>query len=194
MYRDVEVPFPLPLVLLSHPLHSDSSLGQGEGLSIDTPSLDWTSDRGVRNDIATAIATPYNQASSSSSPTPSSPTSSCTEAPVHAEHSVNISPSQDTYLAHLDAAVTMTSSTSERDCVASRIDRHSHTDMEIDMDYTEREGEMKREMEEGQGDIAISIAIAEQWTACVHCTTDNPPNAARCEVCFGALSDAGRGL
>jgi hypothetical protein len=178
-------------VLLSRPLHSDSSLNHGEGEveSLDARSLEWASERGQRDNIATAIATPYNQAHSSSSSLPSSPFPSCTGQPVHAEHSINSAPSRDSYLATLDAAVTITSSTVERDCVASRIDTHAEgdVDMDMDMDYAEGVGEGERE----QGDI--SIVVAEQWTACVHCTTDNPPHAVRCEVCLGALSDAGRG-
>lgn len=158
----------------------------GLGESLDMRRLEWSSEQGQRIDIATAIATPYNQARSSSSSRPSSPSSSCTGTPIRAEHSISNAPSQNTYLASLDAAVTVTSSTVERDCVASRIDTHAHTDMDTDIDYTDGDGEGE------QGDV--SIAVAEQWIPCIHCTTDNPPHAARCEVCFGSLSDAGRGL
>jgi hypothetical protein len=171
--------------VLSHPLHSDSSLGHGEGEveSLDAQSLEWASEQGQRDNIATAIATPYNQSHSSSSSLSSSTYSSCTGPPIHAEHSINSVPSRDTYLATLDAAVTVTGSAIERDCIASIID----TLVEGDVDVDHAEGEGDRE----QGDI--SIVVAEQWTACVHCTTDNPPHAARCEVCLGVLSDAGRG-
>jgi hypothetical protein len=176
-------------MLLSRPLLYDSSLNHGEEEveSLDARSLEWALERGQRDNIATAIATPYNQAHSFTSSLPSSPFSSCTGQPVHAEHSINSAPSRDSYLATLDAAVTMTSSTVQRDCVASRIGIHAEGDVDVDMDYAEGVGEGERE----HGDI--SIVVAEQWTACVHCTTDNPPHAARCEVCFGALSDAGRG-
>jgi hypothetical protein len=33
----------------------------------------------------------------------------------------------------------------------------------------------------------VAVAVAEQWVSCVHCTMDNPPEAMRCEVCFGSL-------
>jgi hypothetical protein len=33
----------------------------------------------------------------------------------------------------------------------------------------------------------VPVVVAEQWISCVHCTMDNPPEATRCEVCYGLL-------
>lgn len=54
----------------------------------------------------------------------------------------------------------------------------------MDVDYVDEEGEGGYQGRRG----VIAIVVAEQWIACVHCSADNPPNAARCEVCFGTLA------